>query len=173
MALFAHPLSMAFSLFAAASMGVVALGYAQKALRKRSLENRRKTYSGKCHCGKVTFECLGPTHLVVWQCSCTFCNMLKNYHFIIPESDFTLGPSSDEFLSLYQFNNRIAKHTFCKVCGISPFYRPRSNPDGYAITMACVDQDQIESFEYRYFDGLNWESFHGQSGITKFSSNLK
>lgn len=25
----------------------------------------------------------------------------------------------------------MAKHTFCKTCGVQSFYTPRSNPDGY------------------------------------------
>jgi hypothetical protein len=94
--------------------------------------------------------------------------MLKNHHFIIPQDDFSLLQGED-CLSLYLFNTKTAKHYFCKYCGVSPFYRPRSNPDGYAITLACVPQEQIMSFEKRFFDGANWENFWGNSGIQSFS----
>ena len=149
-----------------------AAGFAAVSWLRRRNEarlNRRRIYNGGCHCGGVQFSCTGPEHLVVWQCDCTFCDMLKNWHFIIPEQDFRLTGDSDRSLTLYQFNTRTAKHLFCRVCGVSPFYRPRSNPDGYAVTLACVNKDQVNTFEYRYFNGLEWEEFHSQSGISKFS----
>ena len=138
----------------------------------RSADRKRKVlqrYRGQCHCGAIKFSCTAPEHLVVWQCDCSFCDMLKNWHFIIPEKDFKLNAESERSLTLYQFNTGVAKHLFCRVCGISPFYRPRSNPDGYAITLACVNSEDIVSYEYRRFDGRNWEKFHGQSGIVSFS----
>jgi len=139
------------------------------ARRWREKSARRRSYTGMCHCGAVKFACQAPEHLVVWQCNCTFCNMLKNWHFIIPESDFTLDEVSRQFVKEYTFNTKVAKHLFCSICGISPFYRPRSNPDGYAVTLACVDEGQIGSHEYRYFNGRQWEQFHAGSGISAFS----
>jgi hypothetical protein len=50
----------------------------------------------------------------------------------------------------------VAKHTFCKVCGVKPFYTPRSNPDGVDVNVRCLDP-----FPWRLtiepFDGRNWE----------------
>ncbi|KAI4294750.1 hypothetical protein MLD38_040921 [Melastoma candidum] len=39
-----------------------------------------------------------------------------------------------QFITTYTFNTHTAKHTFCKVCGITSFYKPRSNPDGIAVS---------------------------------------
>ena len=62
-------------------------------------------------------------------------------------------------MSEYTFNTRTAKHTFCRICGVVPFYRPRSNPDGYAVTVHCLDPGTVEAIEVKYFDGENWEQF--------------
>jgi hypothetical protein len=54
--------------------------------------------------------------------------------------DFT-ALSGQDMLSTYTFNTGIAKHTFCKVCGIKPYYTPRSNPDGVSVhTLAHKSQ---------------------------------
>lgn len=36
-----------------------------------------------------------------------------------------------DLLSSYRFGEFRAEHTFCSVCGIKPFYRPRSHPVGF------------------------------------------
>ena len=36
-------------------------------------------------------------------------------------------------VTTYTFGTGVAKHTFCPVCGVKPFYVPRSNPDGIDI----------------------------------------
>ncbi|KAG8056672.1 hypothetical protein GUJ93_ZPchr0002g23648 [Zizania palustris] len=76
-------------------------------------------------------------------------------------------PSS--FITTYTFGTHTAKHTFCKVCGITSFYRPRSNPDGVAITVACVDPGTLAHVEYRHADGRNWEEWFARSNISDFS----
>ena len=125
-------------------------------------------YTGGCHCKAVTFECIAPKTLVVWDCNCSICYMKKNWHFIVPEANFTLLTGS-ESLQEYRFNKKIARHLFCKVCGVQAFYRPRSNPDGYAVTLACVDQHLVKSYEIKAFDGKEWENFIDKSDIQKFS----
>ena len=46
--------------------------------------------------------------------------------------------------------------------GILPWYRPRSNPDGIAISITCVDwtnggTTRAPEIEIRKFDGIHWE----------------
>eukprot|EP01038_Epipyxis_sp_PR26KG_P016664 gene16664-22785_t len=125
-------------------------------------------YSGSCHCGSIKFECLAPLHLVTWNCNCSICQMKKNWHFIIPTCDFKLL-SNPELVTEYRFNTMKAVHKFCSKCGVQAFYIPRSNPDGVAVTLACISLEQIESYEIVNFDGLNWESFFRVSNISKYS----
>jgi hypothetical protein len=55
--------------------------------------------------------------------------MKQNHHFIVPGHKFRILTGEDK-LTTYRFNTRVAKHTFCSVCGVQSFYTPRSNPDG-------------------------------------------
>ena len=68
---------------------------------------------------------------------------------------------------LYQWGTKTAVRRFCRTCGILPFYIPRSNQDGYAITFPCVDwgKDGPPPTEIRSFDGINWEQSHAATGI--------
>jgi hypothetical protein len=46
----------------------------------------------------------------------------------------------------------VAKHRFCRVCGVKAFYVPRSNPDGIDVNVRCLDPATIESVNTRLFD---------------------
>ena len=52
----------------------------------------------------------------------------------------------------------------CARCGITPFYRARSNPSGWAVTFQCLDAGTVASAEVRCFDGLHWEDCIGGAG---------
>lgn len=95
--------------------------------------------------------------------------MKRNDHFIVPAAQFELDPASMEHLTEYRFNTKRAVHKFCKVCGVQSFYHPRSNPDGVAVTVACVAGGTLRSIERRYFDGAHWEQQFAASDITSFS----
>jgi hypothetical protein len=79
-------------------------------------------YSGSCHCGAVTFEVEAPEQLEVERCNCSICSKSGFLHLIVPRSRFRLLSGEDD-LSTYTFNTGVAKHTFCRVCGVKPFYK--------------------------------------------------
>jgi len=123
---------------------------------------------GGCHCGAVRFEVKAPSRIIVWDCNCSICTKKSNLHFIVPESRFKLIQGEDS-LTTYSFNTHVAKHQFCKICGVQSFYRPRSNPDGYGVNPKCLDPGTVESIEMAQFDGENWEDYVEKSGIKVLS----
>lgn len=112
-------------------------------------------YQGSCHCGAVTFEVEAPADLEAVRCNCSICNKTGFLHLIVPLSRFRLLTGADS-LTTYTFNTGVAKHTFCKVCGVKPFYTPRSNPDGIDVNVHCLNTAP-KSLRVNDFDGQNWE----------------
>jgi len=112
-------------------------------------------YQGSCHCGAIRFEVEAPEDLEVEECNCSICTKSGYLHLIVPKSKFHLLHGEDN-ITTYTFNTSVAKHLFCRVCGIKPFYIPRSNPDGYDINVRCLDT-RPRSISIVQFDGRNWE----------------
>lgn len=121
------------------------------------------THRGACHCRAVTFEMRAPARVTVWVCNCSICALKRNDHVIVPAANFTLLTGEDA-LTRYTFNTHTAQHMFCKVCGVQAFYRPRSNPDGYAVTFACLEPGTVAVAEHRFFEGANWEKQYASLG---------
>ncbi|PPD83662.1 hypothetical protein GOBAR_DD19387 [Gossypium barbadense] len=122
-----------------------------------SMESELVLHNGGCHCKKVRWHVQAPTSVVAWKCNCSNCSMRGTIHFVVPRQRFELLGDSEEFITTYTFGTHTAKHTFCKVCGITSFYTQRSNPDGIAVTLACLDPGTLSHVEIRNFDGKNWE----------------
>jgi hypothetical protein len=114
------------------------------------------THTGRCHCGAVRWEVDLPDAFEVEDCNCSMCAMSGNIHIIVPASRFRLLQGR-ESLTEYTFNTGVAKHLFCKTCGIKSFYIPRSNPDGVAVTWRCIEGWQDLNVTVNRFDGQNWE----------------
>lgn len=112
-------------------------------------------YEGSCHCGAVAFEVEAPEHLEVEDCNCSICGKTGFLHLIVPASRFRLL-RGEEYLTDYRFNTGVARHRFCRVCGVKPFYVPRSNPDGVDVNLRCLDTEPL-SVRVVPFDGRNWE----------------
>lgn len=130
-------------------------------------------HNGGCHCKSVRWKVIAPSSVVAWECNCSDCYMRANTHFVVPAERFELLGDSDKFLTTYTFGTHTAKHTFCKICGITSFYYPRSNPDGVAVTFRCVDSGTLKHVEIKQFDGRNWDSSYSQTGISAHSKVQK
>ena len=111
---------------------------------------------GGCHCGEVRFQVLVDRD-IVYDCNCSICRKKGFLHLIVPPENFTLLRDKSSLIS-YTFNTRIANHTFCSVCGIHCFYRPRSHPDKIDVNVRTLDLDSIGIFKIKAFDGQNWEN---------------
>ncbi|MBM4204763.1 MAG: GFA family protein [Gammaproteobacteria bacterium] len=114
---------------------------------------------GGCHCGAVRFEVETPDTVEVEDCNCSICSKAGFLHLIVPKARFRLLQGADSLVT-YQFNTGVARHTFCRVCGIKPFYVPRSNPDGVDVNVRCLDSP-LPNIRIVPFDGRNWEAHAG------------
>jgi hypothetical protein len=117
--------------------------------------NEAKTYEGGCHCGAVRFQVVVNQAEAI-ECNCSICRKKGFLHLIVPPEQFTLLKGA-EVLTTYTFNTHTAQHTFCRICGIHPFYRPRSHPDAIDVNIRCLDEDVLTRFTLNSFDGANWE----------------
>ena len=115
-----------------------------------------QTYAGSCHCGAVRFEVQAPDSVEVEDCNCSICTMSGYLHLIVPLSRFHLLAGED-MLTTYTFNTGVAQHYFCSRCGIKPFYRARSNPDGMDVNLNCLGTRPAD-VKVVPFDGENWEA---------------
>jgi centromere protein V len=118
-------------------------------------------HSGSCHCGRVRFNVEAPEEIQATECNCSICSRTGYLHLIVPKSRFVLLQGA-EHLSSYIFNTGVAKHLFCKVCGVKSFYIPRSNPDGYSVNVRCLDDATIRKITIVAFDGKHWEEHGGE-----------
>ena len=116
--------------------------------------------NGGCHCGAVRFQVL-VDRFTVQDCNCSICRKKGFLHLIVPPENFTLLQGQD-VLTSYTFNTKIAQHTFCSICGIHSFYRPRSHPNMIDVNIRCLDENLSDKFIIQSFDGQNWEDNVGQ-----------
>jgi len=114
-----------------------------------------QTYEGGCHCRRVRFR-LTADLSTVSDCNCSICTKKGILHLVVPPEQFELL-SGREDLTTYEFNTRTAKHTFCRHCGIHPFYVPRSDPDKIDVNARCIDGVDPRTLSVTFFDGQNWE----------------
>jgi len=115
-----------------------------------------KWVAGGCHGRAVLLEVALPEVSEAHPSNFSMCARRGYVPLIVPEGRFRLVCGEDQITS-YVFNTGVAKHTFCKACGIKSFYRPRSNPNGWSINARCLDEPV--AMDLSAFDGQNWESY--------------
>jgi hypothetical protein len=115
----------------------------------------RQIYAGGCHCGRIRFE-ITTDMARTSQCNCSICTKKGYLHHMVSPADFRLISGADD-LSTYQFGTMVARHQFCKHCGVAPFYRPRANPANYMVNVRCLEAVDLQSLPIVQFDGRSWE----------------
>ena len=80
---------------------------------------------------------------IIKQCNCSICKR-KNAKMNILPKESLLSVEGKENLTLYQFGTNIAKHYFCKICGIYTHHYRKSDPNGIGVNIGCIDV--IDSF---------------------------
>ena len=113
-----------------------------------------KTMQGGCHCGRVRFRVTADLDGVT-VCNCSICTKKGILHLIVPPERFELLSGKDD-LATYTFNTGVAKHTFCKICGIHPFYVPRSDPDKVDVNVRCLDDVDVSAITLTPIDGRSF-----------------
>ena len=118
------------------------------------MNNDQHWHAGSCHCGSVRFRVRLTSDKAI-ACNCSICAKKGMINVIVAAEDFELLAGAD-MLADYQFNTETAHHRFCQRCGIHPFSRPRSHPDGYDVNARCFDAG-FDFLTVEEFDGQNWE----------------
>jgi hypothetical protein len=114
-----------------------------------------RSFEGGCHWGRVRFRVAADLARVT-ECNCSICTKKGFLHLIVPPGQFELLSSAED-LTAYRFHTGTAKHTFCRHCGIHPFYVPRSDPDKIDVNARCLDNVDLAQLRPHFFDGRNWE----------------
>ncbi|NLP63290.1 GFA family protein [Paraburkholderia sacchari] len=113
-----------------------------------------ETLHGSCHCGAVRFEvrtALTPAS----RCNCSLCRRKGALMSpLFAASELTLVSGTDA-LTLYQFNTRVAKHYFCKHCGIYPFHQTRKDSALWRVNLGCLDGVDPYALEAGLNDGAS------------------
>ena len=113
------------------------------------------TCSGGCHCGRVKFEVKVPGAITAQRCNCSICQKSGYLHLIVAANHFKLL-GGEESLTDYRFHTGVARHLFCKHCGIKSFYVPRSHPDSFSVNLNCIDLPEGVNVTIKDFNGRNW-----------------
>ena len=73
---------------------------------------------GQCHCGKVKFS-INCELKELRRCNCSHCRRKGYVMTTVNKDEFHLE-SGEDYLSIYQWNTKIAKHFFCCLLYTSP-----------------------------------------------------
>ena len=113
-----------------------------------------KKYQGSCHCGAIRFSFEGEEITKGLRCNCSICSRKGAMMSPEPIPEAELKIEADEnALGLYQFDSKIAKHYFCKYCGIYPFHETIRAPGHYRVNLGCVDGVEPLELEFDVFNG--------------------
>jgi len=119
----------------------------------------RKTYTGSCHCGAVTFEAELDLSDNTYRCNCSICRRTRFWPAVAKADGFRLL-SGEDHLTQYLFNTKKNFHYFCKTCGVRAFGVGNDTPIGkmYGVNIGCLDgisEKELSELRITYVDGMH------------------
>ncbi|MEM7445446.1 MAG: GFA family protein [Pseudomonadota bacterium] len=108
-------------------------------------------HKGSCHCGAIMFE-IDAEIVEFTTCDCSLCAMRNAVMTRVHESQLTILQGDDR-LTLYRWNTGVARHYFCRDCGIYIFHRKRAMPDHYGVNAFCLHDLDRSRIPVRATDG--------------------
>lgn len=130
--------------------------------------------SGCCHCRTVRFTAtlsVPLNHAI--KCTCSMCRMRGAVLLFAEAGSFAIT-AGEPFLTEYRFNTGIARHYFCRRCGIYTHHQRRFDINSVAINAACIaGLSPFDFSEVAVVDGANHPLDHGGGdlkviGIARF-----
>ena len=112
------------------------------------------THHGSCHCGTVTFEVDTPVTPAV-RCNCSMCKRKGALMSPFFETSKLRILTGKDDLTTYQFNTHVAKHYFCRHCGIYPFHQTRKDPNLWRVNLGCLEGVDAYALEASVADGAS------------------
>ncbi len=114
------------------------------------------TYTGTCHCGRVTFKVEMDLKEVI-ECNCSHCSIKGLLLTFVPANKFVLLTGEAD-LSEYRFNKKVIAHVFCKICGTEPFGTGKNEAGAptVAVNVRCLADVDLVQVKRVPFDGKNW-----------------
>ena len=111
-------------------------------------------FKGSCHCGNISFTFKHEKIETGLRCNCSMCRRKGAVmsSFILAPEELTINEKGSS-LGLYQFDTKIAKHFFCKNCGIYPFHETVRKPGNYRVNLGCIDEIDTNDLKVDVFDG--------------------
>ena len=109
---------------------------------------------GSCHCGAVKFE-VRTALTPATRCNCSLCRRKGALMSPLVAADELTVLSGSEALTLYQFNTHVAKHYFCRHCGIYPFHQTRKSPQMWRVNLGCLEGVDPYALEAAVADGAS------------------
>ena len=121
-----------------------------------NVESRHKA---TCHCGSIVLELELPNGVEdPRRCNCSICRRRGAICASVPLAGLKVV-QGQEFLTLYTFNTRTAKHYFCRVCGTYTHHQRRSDPHVFAYNVGCLEGvNPYDIDEVPTNDGVNHPS---------------
>lgn len=114
------------------------------------------THTATCHCGAVELELRlpdGPPRGA--RCNCSLCRRKGAIMIGVPYDALAVVRGADA-VSCYEWNTRVAKHYFCRVCGIYTHHQRRRDPAQFGVNAGCIHDLELDpAAEVPVIDGAS------------------